>query len=78
MCDPHSVIIVACRRRSATLPVQSGLGQLSPKKSGQGEDTNLPIMLHGGTRQHFPPVNLPLDPDEFAVMQHCSISSTAV
>jgi hypothetical protein len=30
----------------------------------------MPIMLHGGTVQHFPPVNLPLDPVELAVMQH--------
>jgi hypothetical protein len=37
----------------------------------QGEGASLPIMLHGGTVQHFPPINPPLDPVEVAVMQQC-------
>jgi hypothetical protein len=69
MCDPHSIITAVCLQRPASLPVQSDLGQFSPKRSGQGEDTSLPVMLRGGIVQHFPPVNLLLDPAELAVMQ---------
>jgi hypothetical protein len=64
VCDPHSVITAVCLRRSASLPVRSGLGQFSSQRSGQGEDASLPIMLHGGTVEHSPAVNLLVDPVE--------------
>jgi hypothetical protein len=68
MCDPHSNITAVCLQRPACLPVQTGHGQLSLKRGAQGEDASLPIILHGGTVHHFPPVNLLLDPAELAVM----------